>query len=264
MMCGCMISVSGRMVPCGQCMPCRINHKRMWAGRLMLEQAHCSTTSSFLTLTYETEPEGRNLSFSDANGFLDRLRHRSGIGAVRYFIVGEYGDKTQRPHYHAAIFNVPPEDYEKVFQDTWGLGHVHTGILERASANYLTGYCTKKLTRKDDSRLDGRVPEFARMSRRPPLGAAGMNHIRSLLQTRAGCTALAKYQDVPNSFRIMGKEYPMGRYWLNWMRNEMGITNPPVNSEWRLDYEEFTAKQEQAQKVAVKLWARKDKKVRRL
>ena len=264
MMCGGMISVSGRMVPCGQCMPCRINHKRLWAGRLMLELAHTPTESTFLTMTYENEPEGRNLLADDANGFIDRLRHRSGIGHVRYFIVGEYGDNTGRPHYHAAIFGVPPHEYEEVFTETWGLGITHAGLLERASANYLTGYCTKKLTRKGDERLDGRNPEFARMSRRPPLGAAGMNHIRSLLHTKNGCTALATYGDVPSSFRIMGKEYPMGRYWRNWLREEMGISEPPINAEWELDYEAFTKKQQQAEKVAIKLWARKEKTKRTL
>lgn len=257
MMCGKMIEIAGRMVPCGQCMPCRINHKRMWTGRLLLELAHTPVTSTFLTLTYSTEPEGRNLVKDDAQAFLNRLRHRSGIGAVRYFMVGEYGSKTERPHYHAAIFGVPPENYQKIFEETWGMGFVHTGLLEQKSAAYICGYCTKKMTQKDDDRLDGRNPEFSTMSKRPPLGAAGMIHIRNLLLGRQGCAALANHQDVPGTFRIMGKQYPVGRYWTQWLRKEVGITNPPINSTWDLDYEAFTRDQEKANKMATKLWARK-------
>lgn len=268
MMCGKMINTAGRMVPCGQCMPCRINKKRFWTGRLLLEQLHTPNSSSFVTLTYEKEPEGRNLVPNDLQNYLQRLRQKTGIGQIRFFAVGEYGENLGRPHYHAAIFGVDPGSFEKQLIDTWyslegdvkvPLGYVHLGDLNEKTMRYIVGYTTKKLTTPGDSRLDGRNPEFARMSKNPPLGAAGVIHIRSLLQTKAGCTALAQNEDVPSSYRVFGKEYPLGKYWRDWLRKELGITNPPVNSDWQIDYEEFTRAQEKANKIAVKLWRRKDR-----
>lgn len=261
MMCGKMIEANGRMVPCGQCMPCRINLKRMWTGRILLEQAHTPNDSSFVTLTYDEDnlPDNRTLVKKDAQMFMDRLRKRTGVGRVRYFLVGEYGDKTWRPHYHVALFGVPPDPYEDLIQECWKVGYIHIGLVEKRSAAYVANYCTKKMTKGDDSRLRGREPEFALMSKNPPLGAAGVRHIFDLLHTKAGCAALKEYQDVPNSFRVFGKEYPLGQYWVAYLRQELGVTNPPVNSTWNLDYETFTRKQEQAEKVAIKLWARKGK-----
>lgn len=240
--------------------------KRLWTGRILLEQAHTSTESTFATLTYDPDhlPDNGSLVKKDAQRFMDRLRKRTGIGHVRYFLVGEYGDKTWRPHYHAALFAVPPEQFQDLIQDCWPFGYIHCGLIEKRSAAYVANYCTKKMTKGDDSRLRGREPEFSLMSKNPPLGAAGVRHIVDLLHTKAGSAALKEYQDVPNSFRVMGKEYPLGQYWMAWLRQEMGITNPPVNSTWNLDYEAFTRKQEQAEKVAVKLWARKLKGARKL
>ncbi len=259
-----MIEVSGRVVPCGQCMPCRINKQRFWTGRILLEAAHCPCTSSFLTLTYEKEPEGRNLVQDHTYDYYNLIRTKSGIGAVRFFTVGEYGDKTGRPHYHMALFNVPPENFQKQLTEAWPHGFVQVGTLEQASAAYISKYCTKKMTAIDDLRLDGRSPEFARMSKRPPLGAAGITHIGRMLETRAGHNAIAQAQDVPSSFRIMGKSYPIGIYWRNKLREDLGITNPPVNSIWDMDYEAFTREQEKANKVSIKLWQNKGKRTGRV
>ena len=259
MKCGGMISVSGRVVPCGQCMACRINHKRLIMGRIVLEQAHTPTPSSFVTLTYEKEPEGGTLVPADLMGYLDRIRHRSGIGHVRYMAVGEYGDDTWRPHYHVILFGVPYWGFDKHIRECWKDGFVKTADLNYSRAAYIAAYCTKKMTSKEDSRLDGREPEFSRMSRNPPLGAAGINHIERLLQTKAGCTALGMHEDIPSTFRIQGKEFPLGRYWRNKLRERFGITNPPVNSEWQLDYEQFTKEQERAEKISIRLWRQKGK-----
>lgn len=232
----------------------------MWTGRIILESAHTPLTSSFVTLTYNEEyvPKDGSLVPGDLDTFINRLRNRSGIGYTRYFSVGEYGDISGRPHFHLALFGIPPS-YSGIFESCWHkdgeqIGYIHTGEITKDSAAYIAGYATKRLTNKDDPRLNGRYPEFARQSRRPPIGATGIRHIENMMYTRAGAYALAHHGDVPASFNIAGNNYPIGRYWRNWLRQRLNITNPPVNSSWELDYETFTKEREKSEKVATKLW----------
>ncbi|AXL14883.1 replication initiator protein [Microviridae sp.] len=114
MKCGYPVDIGGNLHPCGRCMPCRINTKRMWTGRIIGESVAYKNNSTFLTMTYDEEhkPKDNSLSFRDLQGYLKRLRSGS-LGELRYFAVGEYGDKTARPHYHAIIFNAPAETWEQ-------------------------------------------------------------------------------------------------------------------------------------------------------
>lgn len=262
MKCGYPLSISGRIVPCGQCMPCRINKKRLWVGKMLLEAAHAASESVFVTLTYNDDHYPKDLSVSpdEVLDYINRLRKT--IGHTRYFAVGEYGEITKRAHYHLALFSCPLHN-EKALTDAWqAKGFVHIGLLEPKSAAYIAGYCTKKMTNSNDDRLDGRFPEFARMSRRPPLGTAGIRHIQDMLTTRQGAAAVASLQDVPSSFRMFGKEYPISRYFRDQLRETLGIQEPPVFSEWTIDYEQETQRQEKARQVAVKLWHRRKKDAR--
>lgn len=238
---------------------------------MLLEASHQPNTSSFVTLTYNDDhlPEDKGLKPLEAMGFINRLRQRSGIGHVRYFLVGEYGDKTQRPHYHGALFNVPPAQFEDRIVDCWKkdgdpLGFVQVGEITRESAQYIAGYTTKKMTAKEDPRLEGRPPEFARMSKFPPLGAQGVRAIRDhLLSTKIGAKALQAKGDVPSSFRCFGKTYPLGEYWVNWLRQECGITEPEYERAWELDYEQTIKELEVAKGISHKLWQTNNRYSRR-
>lgn len=229
----------------------------MWTGRILLESMHCPLPSTFLTLTYsdETVPEGQTVVKKDAQAFLNRLRHRSGVGHVRYFGVGEYGTKTQRPHYHFALFNLPPAPYEKILEETWGKGLISVGEIEPRSAAYVCGYATKKMTNSNDERLDGREPEFAIMSKSPPLGAAGIRHIEELLHTRSGAAGLAKNGDVPSTFRTLGRQWPLGKYWREQLRKRLNIEKPAPNADWELDIDKHEEERRNAEKKVTKIWA---------
>jgi len=95
----------GKAYPCGQCLPCRINRRRIWAHRIMLE-AGLYGDNAFITLTYDDEHDPTSLEPKHAQTFLKRLRHNY-PKPIRYYLVGEYGESTDRPHYHAALFNFP-------------------------------------------------------------------------------------------------------------------------------------------------------------
>lgn len=201
----------------------------------------------FLTLTYEDPPkivrEGHDplhtLMRKDYVDFLKRLRKKIEPLRFRYFVVGEYGDETFRPHYHAALFGFPGclrgitrQKFQSTRSDwanccsicrmvgeTWGLGDIQIGTLETASARYLAGYVTKKMTMRDDPRLEGREPEFARMSLRPGIGHDFMYEVASsfmlhnLEQTEG---------DVPSTLRHGESQLPLGRYLTKKLRNMVG------------------------------------------
>lgn len=213
---------------CGQCMPCRIRKRREWTHRIMLEAAQYED-NAFVTLTYDNDhlPNGGSLVPRDVQLWLKRLRV-NWPARLRYYLVGEYGDDSWRPHYHVALFNYAPCVRGRTKRDVrnrvdwrgccsscglvgnaWGKGDIDVGILETASAGYLAGYVTKKMTRTDDPRLNGRWPEFARMSLRPGIGFDAMHEVASQLMRY---DLDVKLVDVPNVLDHGKKHLPLGRY----------------------------------------------------
>lgn len=215
---------------CGQCKPCRIYFKKVWQHRLVLE-SFCHGDNAFVTLTYEKTPDRGSLSVSHYQRWLKRLR--KDVGAFRYYLVGEYGEQGMRPHYHAALFGISPLLSHRI-QSTWDLGFTFTGDLTVASAAYVAGYVTKKLTSPDSIQnwayreahgqlLGDRLPEFARMSRRPGVGATAIPSLGVALTTDAGCDLLIKRGDVPVSIRTSGRTMALGRYLRGKLREELGF-----------------------------------------
>lgn len=178
-------------------------------------------SSLFETFTYAETPVDYSLRQAHLVATLNRLREnlRYRNQALRYYAIGEYGDTTGRPHYHAALFGLDPSHHELVEKAWNGIpstegyrpGHVDHGTLEPHSAAYITGYMTKKLT-KEEYGYAGLEPEFALMSLKPGIGMSWLPEIFSALTTGAGPTFIARYQDVPAAFSIAGKSLPLGPY----------------------------------------------------
>lgn len=220
----------GQEFGCGQCLPCRINRRRLWTARIVLEAAYYgSAPSAFVTLTYRPEdvPRGETVVPAHLEEFRYRLRYA--IGSFRYYAVGEYGERTQRPHYHVLLFGHFPS--KEVLEHCWPYGGIHIGFLSVDSGAYCAGYVTKKMTSKDDPRLLARHPEFVRMSRKPGLGVPGLNGIIKWLYSSQGARYIQKYHDVPLCIRFAGKIYPLGRYLVGRLRDEFGIaSSDPLRS----------------------------------
>lgn len=208
---------------CGQCLPCRLNRRRLWTSRLMLE-AQLHESAFFVTLTYADEhlPVGGNLCIRDAQLFLKRLRARVSPEVVRYYLVGEYGDCTERPHYHAVLFGV--RDVRNILA-SWSLGRVHVGTLTEQSAGYVVSYVIKGMTRDVDVRLKGRVPEFARMSLKPGIGAGAMEVVGNAVVSKGGAKYVAINGDVPHVVRAASSLWPLGRYLRRKLREEVGMAS---------------------------------------
>ncbi len=177
-----------QVVPCGSCVGCRQEQGRQWAVRMMHE-ARMHSDNLFLTLTLSDEHlnENRELCSKDFSGFIKNLR-KTQERPISYFGCGEYGERTQRPHYHALCFGVdfldkyPSLDSSgrsfwrsETLDNVWRRGITEIGTVTMASASYVAGYVRKKVKGKDYARanpLNGELlsPEFARMSLRPAVG----------------------------------------------------------------------------------------------
>jgi len=90
-----------KIASCRHCLECMQTRANEWALRghfeLLEHKENC-----FITLTYEKNPV--RLHKEDMQNFIKRLRKSIEPIKIKYFSVGEYGDKNFRPHYHIIIF----------------------------------------------------------------------------------------------------------------------------------------------------------------
>lgn len=167
-----------RLVPCGRCYACLSNKRSSWSVRLKEELKH-STSAHFVTLTYDDDHlplvyiddvPAPTLSKDDVQKFMKRLRKKQ-PGQIRYFLVGEYGTNTQRPHYHALLFNIEGSrlQAQASILEAWKNGNVHCGSVSDASIHYCTSYIVNKSEYKHYEEY-GLTAPFALMSRRPGIG----------------------------------------------------------------------------------------------
>lgn len=173
------------VVPCGNCAFCGATKRSDWALRLHYE-AKKHLCKKFITLTYaDAHLHWKNgvsqLNKRDVQLWLKKVR-RTGA-KVRYFLVGEYGSKTFRPHYHVLLFGDVTDD---VIRSSWSLGHVHIGQVTQASVMYCLGYIVNGRGWK--MRVKRERP-FALMSRGngikgdPGYGGLGHNYLsRSMIE----------------------------------------------------------------------------------
>jgi len=205
--------------------------------------------NAFVTLTYDKDKLDEkeywkidSLCPKDLQDFLKRLRRRVSPCPVRFFGCGEYGEESGRAHFHLAIFGLGPEDAEQI-DAAWGNGFSFTGELTHDSAQYVAGYVTKKMTARDDPRLNGRHPEFARMSLRPGIGAAAVSDLADVLTSGPGCDALADVGDVPHALLLERKSFPLGKYIRGKLREKLNFPDKKTPREaldrWKADMQEL-------------------------
>ena len=155
--------------PCGKCPPCQKRRISGWSFRLT-KHGQVSNTSQFVTLTYDesnvpiSENGLQTLRKTDLQKFFKRLRKLT-HEKISYYAVGEYGDKTQRPHYHIILFNANSNSIESAWNlNNTLIGHCHFGDVNDASIGYTLKYISKEkqipMFQQDD-----RQKEFSIMSK---------------------------------------------------------------------------------------------------
>ena len=118
-------------IPCRQCVGCRLEHSRQWAMRITHEASQHSD-NVFITLTYDSDnlPPDCSLRKSDFQKFIRSLRKRT-KKKIRYYHCGEYGDRNNRPHYHAILFGHNFDDWVYLFDSPSGEPIYTSPSLER-------------------------------------------------------------------------------------------------------------------------------------
>ena len=174
------------LVPCRHCLGCRLDRAREWAIRCVHEASFFSA-NCFITLTYSPEslPSDNSVHVDHMQDFWKRFREAIYPEKIRYMYCGEYGGKTERPHYHAIVFGYDfPDKYpfyrsksgfqvyrSPLLEKLWDFGISSIGSFSFQSAGYVARYVMKKWYGKDaDEHYKGRISEFLKMSLRPGIG----------------------------------------------------------------------------------------------
>lgn len=203
------------LIPCGQCIGCRIQQREDWTTRIELEaRDYPKEEVWFITLTYDddhvpgmilktgeimrkvqyTWKPGEKLPssvqillYEDIQKFLKRLR-KAYRGKLRYFVAGEYGEQTARPHYHMILYGWRPTDLENLYKihhngyytskwlaNLWEMGQIQIAQAVPETYRYVAGYVTKKMYEIDGKKANayyelGQTKPFACMSLKPGLG----------------------------------------------------------------------------------------------
>ena len=203
------------LIPCGKCIGCRIRQREDWTTRIELEaRDYPKEEVWFITLTYDDDhvpgmivktgeimrkvqytwkPGEKHpssvqiLLYEDIQKFLKRLR-KAYRGKLRYFVAGEYGEQTARPHYHMILYGWRPTDLKNLYKihhngyytskwlsDLWKMGQIQIAQAVPETYRYVAGYVTKKMYEIDGKKANeyyelGQTKPFACMSLKPGLG----------------------------------------------------------------------------------------------
>jgi hypothetical protein len=131
-------------LPCGRCIGCRLEYSRQWANRLMLEREY-HDSAYFVTFTYndffvprayypdpETGEALTSLTLSKVHWqlLMKRVRKMFPDDQLRFYVSGEYGTDTMRPHFHAIIFGLHLDDLQLKATDQRGFRYYRSPKLE--------------------------------------------------------------------------------------------------------------------------------------
>lgn len=237
-------SVRGSLtLACGQCVGCRLERSRQWAVRCMHE-AQLHKRNCFVTLTYSPEfvPADFSLNYSHFQLFMKRLRRK--LGAVRFYMCGEYGESTLRPHFHVCLFGLDFPDKlfyrgsgesklytSAVLDSVWGLGFATIGEVTFESAAYTARYVMKKVNGdlapahyrrvvESTGEIVDVLPEFCHMSLKPGIGYLWFSRFMSDVYPEGRVVARGKSCLPPKYYdRKFAEADPLGFEWLAYDRS---------------------------------------------
>lgn len=207
------------LVPCGKCLACLVNKRNEWAFRLEQEYK-ASHGACFVTLTYHPKfcPD-YGLDKKHVQKYMKRLR-KVCSDKLRYFLVGEYGTRTQRPHYHIILFNYGERNIETEIRQAWSSRKSEAfGIVDiRPLTAGRILYCTKYIIQRGNGEASGNNKPFMLCSRAYGIGLGYLS------------TEMADYhrRTQRNYTLVHGKKGRLSRYYRDkiWWPIPGGTKNP--------------------------------------
>lgn len=153
-------------VPCGSCVTCRRSNMTFMSHRIQSDVSvldRQGVGSSFVTLTIESDAP--KLQRSDLQKFFKRLRKNCPGLPFSYLAIGDYGEQTFRPHYHALMIGFPPEAKHLIKQN-WKLGLTDVQAVVSGNINYVVRYMSAQTKAvKEQFRDHGLEEPFSLCSR---------------------------------------------------------------------------------------------------
>lgn len=132
-------------VPCGQCINCLKQRGSSWSLRLNLEYKYLTPVqqrnSYFVTLTLSDDYINEDKSML-IRRFLERIRKKC-KRSVKHWIINEFGENTQRYHFHGILFDIPFPRHELL--SYWKYGFIDIKPLTPRRVGYVTTYINKNL-----------------------------------------------------------------------------------------------------------------------
>lgn len=198
--------------------------------------------------------------FPKSQKFKINFRHTN----LRFYMAGEYGEQTKRPHYHAAIFGYDFPD-KKHWRQTrggplytstrldklWRKGFTTIGELTFESAAYIARYITSKISGTspeakakakakyeyidEHGEIKQRKKEYNRMSLRPAIGATWLQKYTADVYPEGIVIARGHKSTAP---RYYDKKYadaqPLNYEDMKWLRQLEGEKRSDDNTPERL------------------------------
>ena len=283
-------------IPCGKCLGCRLAYSRMWADRCMAE-ATLHEQSYFVTFTYNNDnvplneyvdgetgeiKKSMTLVKRDFQLFMKRLRKNYPYeNKIRFFMSGEYGGDTARPHYHAILFGLKLDDLVLYKKTNLGFNTFTSEFLSRCWENkgfvvvadvtwetcaYTARYILKKQTGSDAQVYDvyNLQPEFTLMSRKPGI-AREFFEKNKLDYLRYGETDIStptggrKIRSTKYFDKFLDVEYPLERELIKeTQKAQMALVKREKLKKTSLSYLEMLEVSEDIKKNRIKKLPRKE------
>lgn len=268
-----------RQLSCGQCIGCRLEKSRQWAVRCVHE-AQLYQDNCYITLTYDDHniPADNSLEHRDFQLFMKRLRKKFSDKTIRYYMAGEYGEKNQRPHFHAALFNHDFNDKIHLKQNAqgnilytsptlekiWTKGFSSIGALTFESAAYIARYIMKKITgeqkqkhyeitQEKTGKIINKKQEYNNMSRRPGIGQNWLKKYKKDVYPDGTLIINAQKARPPRYYDLEYKKTnPRAYARMIAKRAEEALSKLPDNNDSRLQAKQ-TVKQAQLDQLKRKL-----------
>lgn len=236
-------------VPCRHCKECRSERARAWIGRSIAE-SYTSKETWAITLTYGGGEHHRAalLEYSDVQKAFKRLR-KAGF-KFRYIVVGEYGTRKGRAHWHAILFwETEPPVMPDALPDGrvkgwrfWKDGHVFVDKLTNHDhVSRAICYCWKYL----DKTTDDSIQSYMRCSLNAPIGWSYLaSFVVKHVDQKLPLFATGRFYTIPGVRVSKGRN--KGQLWQYWLTRNSSLARRAVQlyvEEWKTKHPDLDVPQ---------------------